>query len=160
MRASFSTTAWGRPAPDSPQDRLGILVLDGVSTNRFRAIVYRTQPDHPRVRLLNNPGQIVATGLNIGLREARGAIIVRVDGHTVIAPTYVAAYVSAKIRRRLARGRADVIGSPQVRGVRIAKLWLRSRSVGTRSRASLAPHQHTIARLNTRSSWSFSRQAA
>jgi succinoglycan biosynthesis protein ExoA len=78
-----------------PQHCLDILVIDGMSTDKTRAIVRKLRADHPHVRLLNNPGQIVSTGLNIGVREATGAIIVRVDGHTVIAPEYVAACVQA-----------------------------------------------------------------
>jgi hypothetical protein len=39
--------------------------------------------------LVDNPGLIVSSGLNCALRAARGEIIVRVDGHTVIEPDYV-----------------------------------------------------------------------
>ncbi len=42
-----------------------------------------------RVTLLANPGRIQARGFNIGLRVARGEIIIRVDGRTIIAPDYV-----------------------------------------------------------------------
>jgi glycosyltransferase involved in cell wall biosynthesis len=76
---------------DYPSDRLEILVIDGVSTDRTRAIVEELGHGHPRVglRLIENPGMIVATGMNIGLGLARGGIIVRVDGHCEIAPDYV-----------------------------------------------------------------------
>jgi hypothetical protein len=39
--------------------------------------------------MLDNPGKIVPTGMNIALRQARGEVIIRVDGHCVIAPNYV-----------------------------------------------------------------------
>ena len=80
---------------DYPKDHLEILVLDGMSTDETRAIIRHYRADHPHVRLLNNPGHIVPTGLNIGLREAKGDIIIRVDGHTRIAPNYVSACVQA-----------------------------------------------------------------
>jgi glycosyltransferase involved in cell wall biosynthesis len=55
--------------------------------------------------LLDNPGLIVPTALNIGIRCARGEIIVRVDGHTVIAPDYVRRCVET-----LQRTGADNVG--------------------------------------------------
>jgi hypothetical protein len=39
--------------------------------------------------LIDNPEGIVATGLNRAMREARGEVIVRVDGHCEIASDYV-----------------------------------------------------------------------
>jgi len=39
--------------------------------------------------LVDNPGQIAPTGLNAAIAQARGEIIVRVDGHCEIAPDYV-----------------------------------------------------------------------
>jgi len=75
-------------AQDYPADRLEVLVVDGLSTDGTRDIVGRmAQP--PRVRLLDNPAGIVPPGLNIGIRQARGEIVVRVDGHCEIAPDYV-----------------------------------------------------------------------
>jgi len=72
-------------------DRLEILVLDGMSTDGTRAIVEELGRGHPQIslRLIDNPGMIVPTGMNIALGQARGDIIVRVDGHCEIAPDYV-----------------------------------------------------------------------
>ncbi len=71
---------------------LELLVVDGQSTDGTPEIVSRLLEDCApcmSVRLLQNPGQIVSCGMNLGLRQARGEIIVRVDGHTVLAPDYV-----------------------------------------------------------------------
>lgn len=46
-------------------------------------------PRYPSVTLLDNPSHIIPTALNIGLRRARGDVIIRVDGHCEIAPDYV-----------------------------------------------------------------------
>ena len=75
-------------AQDYPADRLEALVVDGHSTDATRALVAEMATD-PRVRLLVNPAGIVPTAMNIGVAAARGEIIVRVDGHTLIAPNYV-----------------------------------------------------------------------
>lgn len=75
-----------------PADRMEVLVVDGISTDATRRIIAQTIEAHrsgPEVTLLDNPRQIVSTAINIGLRHARGEIIVRVDGHCEIAPDYV-----------------------------------------------------------------------
>src|SRR5438067_2324130 len=75
-------------AQDYPTDRLEILVVDGMSIDRTREIVRQFQAVHPNLRLIDNPGRIVPTGLNAALAVARGDFIVRVDGHCEIASDY------------------------------------------------------------------------
>jgi glycosyltransferase involved in cell wall biosynthesis len=83
-----------------PAECMEILIADGMSTDRTRAIIEQlvanqtNQPAIP-VKIIDNPGKIVPTGFNWALGEARGEIIVRVDGHTVIAPNYVRECVTA-----------------------------------------------------------------
>lgn len=74
---------------DYPVEQMEILVADGMSTDDTRGIVEQYQENHPQIRLLDNPGKIVPTGMNIGLRQTRGEVIIRVDGHCIIAPDYV-----------------------------------------------------------------------
>lgn len=75
-------------AQDYPADRLEVLVVDGLSTDGTREIVGQMARP-PRVRLLDNPAGIVPPGMNIGIGQAKGEIVVRVDGHCEIAPDYV-----------------------------------------------------------------------
>jgi hypothetical protein len=44
---------------------------------------------HPRVRLINNPERIVATGLNRAMAQTLGDVVVRVDGHCEIDSDYI-----------------------------------------------------------------------
>jgi glycosyltransferase involved in cell wall biosynthesis len=74
---------------DYPSDHLEIIVADGMSTDGTREFIESLQEKHPNVRLIDNPGQIVPTGLNAAIAAATGEIIVRVDGHCRIAPDYV-----------------------------------------------------------------------
>ena len=76
-------------AQDYPADRMEILVVDGLSTDGTREAVLAHAAADPRIRLLDNPAGIVPPGLNIGIGQARGEIVVRVDGHCEIAPDYV-----------------------------------------------------------------------
>jgi GT2 family glycosyltransferase len=79
---------------DYPADRLDILIADGMSTDGTRAFVAEMAVQHPNLRLVDNPGGIVSTGLNAVLTMATGSIIVRVDGHCEIDRSYVSRCVA------------------------------------------------------------------
>jgi glycosyltransferase involved in cell wall biosynthesis len=81
---------------DYPSEKLEVLVVDGMSTDGTREYVL-SQPD-PRVRLIDNPGKIVSKGLNLGISNAKGDIVVRVDGHTIISPDYIQCCVDTLMR--------------------------------------------------------------
>jgi cellulose synthase/poly-beta-1,6-N-acetylglucosamine synthase-like glycosyltransferase len=76
-------------AQDYPPDRLEVIVADGLSTDGSRQIVQTLQTQHENLRLLDNPGRITSAGLNACLAQARGEILVRVDGHCEISRDYV-----------------------------------------------------------------------
>jgi glycosyltransferase involved in cell wall biosynthesis len=71
-----------------PRELVEIIVADGLSNDRTLEII-NTLPGKERVRVISNPQQLQAAGLNAAIREARGDIIVRVDGHTIIEPDYI-----------------------------------------------------------------------
>jgi glycosyltransferase involved in cell wall biosynthesis len=102
--------------------QLEVLVADGRSTDGTRTLLEDWAVRDPRVRIIDNPGQIVSTGLNAALREARGEIIIRMDAHTTYAPTYLWECV-----RVLEATGADNVGGP----------WV-ARGVGTVGRAIAA----------------------
>jgi glycosyltransferase involved in cell wall biosynthesis len=72
-----------------PRDRFEIIVADGCSTDDTRSIVETFQAGHPNLKLITNIGKIAPAGLNAAIDQARGDIIVRVDGHCEIAPDYL-----------------------------------------------------------------------
>lgn len=74
---------------DYPPEHMEVLIADGVSDDGTREIVLGYKEKHPNLKLIDNPGMIVPTGMNAALRVAQGEIIIRVDGHTVITPDYV-----------------------------------------------------------------------
>jgi len=88
-----------------PPHRYEVIVVDGLSTDRSREIVEEIGRHWPNLRLISNPQRVIPSGLNIGLKEARGEIIVRVDAHTVVATDYISTCV-----RYLQSGGADNVG--------------------------------------------------
>ena len=97
---------------DYPAARMEVLVADGMSTDGTREIVHTLQERYPNVRLVANPGEIVAAGLNAAISQARGEVIVRVDGHTVINRDYVRCCVACLDRSHAScvGGRMDPVG--------------------------------------------------
>jgi len=77
-------------ANDWPRDRLEILVVDGMSTDRTREIVAALAAEDPRLRLVDNPKRFAGGAMRLGVAAARGEYIVRVDAHAEIPPDYVA----------------------------------------------------------------------
>lgn len=92
-----------------PADALEVLVVDGQSTDATRDKVAEYSAKHPRIRLLDNPKRIVPTALNIGIREATGDVIVRMDAHVVYPPEYIPRLVAA-----LTESGADNVGGCMV----------------------------------------------
>jgi GT2 family glycosyltransferase len=76
-------------AQDFPAEQTEILVVDGRSTDESRERVERVAASHPHVRLLDNPRRIIAAGLNVGIRAARGRYILRADCKSRYDPSYV-----------------------------------------------------------------------
>ncbi len=86
---------------------LEIVVVDGISDDDTRALVAARVHADLRVRMVDNPEQSAAAAMNRGLRAAHGDIIIRVDGHAVIARDYVRQCVAL-----LAEMPVDCVGGP------------------------------------------------
>ena len=75
---------------DYPKEKMEILVVDGMSEDETRKIVRELMNRSQNVYLIDNPEWIVPTAMNRAIWFAHGEIIIRVDGHCVIPPDYVA----------------------------------------------------------------------
>lgn len=82
-------------ASDYPREALEVLVVDGRSDDRTRTILDAYMSRNPIIRVLDNPGRIQAAALNIGIRAARGEILVRMDAHVVYPRNYIGELVTA-----------------------------------------------------------------
>jgi GT2 family glycosyltransferase len=85
------------------------LFIDGASQDRTAEILRELQQADPRVRILQNPRRSTPVSLNIGLANARGAYIARMDAHTLYPEDYLSRGVE-----RLRRGGADHVSGPQL----------------------------------------------
>src|SRR5919205_32098 len=85
------------------------LFMDGRSEDRTKAILEELAEEDPRIRVFDNPGRSSTAGLNVGLRNARGDYIVRMDAHTFYPEDYIARGVE-----RLRRGDVVWVAGPQV----------------------------------------------
>jgi len=86
-----------------------VIVADGLSDDGTREKLARLAREEPRLRVVDNPGRIVSTGLNVAIKAARGETVVRMDAHTEYARDYVKQCVAT-----LAATGADCVGGPWV----------------------------------------------
>ena len=94
-------------ANDYPKERMEILVLDGMSEDRTREIVAGYSERYALVRLVDNPKKHIPVAMNIGIREARGERILKMDAHS----TYQAEYISRCVQYQ------DLYGAENAGGV-------------------------------------------
>jgi succinoglycan biosynthesis protein ExoA len=85
------------------------LFMDGRSTDRTRSILEQLVAEDPRICVLDNPARRTPNALNIGLRNARGRYVARMDAHTYYPPDYIAKGVE-----RLQRGDVEWVSGPQL----------------------------------------------
>ncbi|MCD6393910.1 MAG: glycosyltransferase family 2 protein [Planctomycetes bacterium] len=82
-----------------PHDKLEIIIADGMSTDSTRDVVGKLAEADPRIRLIENAGRIVSTGLNEALRQIKGDIFIRIDGHCEIPADFIRKSVETLLSR-------------------------------------------------------------
>ena len=92
---------------DYPLDRMEVLVVDGMSEDNSRSIVLEKSRQHDFIRLLDNPKRIAPAALNVGLRNAAGDIIIRLDAHHYTASDFISKNVT-----HLSKTGVDCVGGP------------------------------------------------
>ena len=90
-----------------PRAQMELVISDGLSTDRTRAVIAEFQKEHAHltVRVVDNSARTIPSGLNQAIRESRGEIIVRLDAHSMPIPEYVERCVSA-----LEAGKGENVG--------------------------------------------------
>lgn len=73
---------------DYPKDRYEIIIIDGMSEdntiNKVKDVaeIYRKNGIEVNIRYFENPKKLLAAGWNIGIKEAKGEYVVRIDAHS------------------------------------------------------------------------------
>lgn len=93
-------------AQDYPQKDVEVLFVDGMSNDHTREIVQYYIHQYPHIRLVDNPHRTVPYAMNIGIKEAKGDIIIRVDAHAQYPTNYFSALVNG-----LHKYNADNVGA-------------------------------------------------
>ena len=72
--------------------KMEVILADGGSTDGTLGVVRAFADQHPslRIAVIENPQQIIPAALNRAIEAARGAVIVRLDAHSIPQPDYVA----------------------------------------------------------------------
>lgn len=108
-------------------DEIEVVIADGMSSDRTRAVISEFQNANPRLelRVVDNPRRNIPSGLNCALASARGRWIVRLDAHSMPEPEYIERSIAA-----LEQGLGDNVGgvwliqpqgnSPQARAIAAA----------------------------------------
>jgi len=66
-----------------------VVLAVGPSRDRTREIADAVAARDPRLRVVENPSGLTPSGLNIAIAHARHGLLVRVDGHSEVAPDYL-----------------------------------------------------------------------
>ncbi len=72
-----------------PFNQMDVMVVDGGSTDKTQDIVNDYAVEYPNVRLLPNTNRIQAAAFNIGWRNTKAEIIIRMDAHATYNVRYV-----------------------------------------------------------------------
>lgn len=90
---------------DYPKENLEILVVDGNSEDNTKSIIGRYSQNYHFIKVLSNPNKYTPFGLNIGIKEAAGDIIIRMDAHAGYNSDYI-----SKCVKNLRESGADNVG--------------------------------------------------
>lgn len=90
-------------------NRYEIIVVDGQSEDRSRAVIEEFRKERPdlSILLVDNPARNIPTALNLGIAAAKGNIIARMDAHAFPSDGYIRRCVEV-----LQTGSAGAVGMP------------------------------------------------
>ena len=121
-----------------PTELLEILIMDGLSTDNTRDIVGQFQEKYSNLKLIDNPGRSKPKALNIGIKNACGDILMRMDAHALYDKNYILECITA----------LDKYGADNVGGVR--KTLPGNESVIGKSIAYSLGHKFAVGNANYR----------
>lgn len=76
-----------------PKSDLEIIFIDGMSNDLTRKYINDFKKEFSNVYLVDNPNKTVPYALNIGIKNAKGDIIIRLDAHAEYPSNYISTLV-------------------------------------------------------------------
>ena len=76
-------------ANDYIKEKLEILIIDGMSTDRTREIIGEYIQKNSNIRIIDNKARYKAFALNLGIKNAEGDMIVIMDAHATYSTDYI-----------------------------------------------------------------------
>jgi len=73
---------------DFDKNQMEVLLIDGGSSDKTIEIIREYQKKYPFFKLFHNPKKIVPVAMNIGIKEAKGEYIIRLDAHSSYPKDY------------------------------------------------------------------------
>jgi len=73
---------------DFDKSKMEVLLVDGGSEDKTIEIIEEYQKQYPFFKLLHNPKKIAPVAMNIGIKEAKGEYIIRLDAHSSYPKDY------------------------------------------------------------------------
>lgn len=74
---------------DYPKDKFEIIVVDGESTDKSLSIVEKYVKKNNNIKIISNSKKNLASGWNLGIKEAKGNIVIRPDAHSTIEKDFL-----------------------------------------------------------------------
>jgi succinoglycan biosynthesis protein ExoA len=74
---------------DYPSRLVQVIIADGGSSDGTRVIIEEKIRGVANVQLIHNTCRIVPTAMNLMMQQAKGKVIVRIDGHCEVPPDYL-----------------------------------------------------------------------
>ena len=93
-------------ASDYPQDRIEVVIADGMSDDGTREVIATYAAAHARIVMIDNPRRTAPSAMNVAIRAAGGEIVVRMDAHAMYPTDYLTRLVGA-----LLESGADNVGT-------------------------------------------------
>jgi len=88
-----------------PKDKMEVFFVDGMSEDNTRKIIEKYSRKYDFIKLIKNPYKYVPYAMNLGIKNASGDIIIRMDAHSEYPNNYI-----EKLVNWLEKLKADNVG--------------------------------------------------
>ena len=89
-----------------PKENFELIIVDGMSSDKTVQIIQCLQKEYKNLRLLENPKKTAPTAMNLGIKSAKGELIMRMDAHSFYPEHYISTLLEWKEKLK-----ADNIGA-------------------------------------------------